>query len=188
MKEKEIKGSFMKPSKKKILKSKIKEINDSLYDSIINSDEKIEKIKIIFYGPRNDLLKQEEDPYKPVGTGNAFSKNYIEYKSNGDKDKALSIKDYLGEITPYLSDIINDHHSTQGEWKIYLTMAINLFSSKDSEDTHTMYSESDNIEVMIVNETNKIIEDLFDSLLQRHQHQKNSKESMIESEFVFDSH
>ena len=29
-------------------------------------------------------------------------------------------------IRPYLSDIINDH-KTQGEWKIQLTMAINLF-------------------------------------------------------------
>ena len=46
--------------------------------------------------------------------GNAFSSNYIEYKNNGDKDKTLSIKDYLDEIKPYLSDIINDH-KTQGE-------------------------------------------------------------------------
>ena len=31
--------------------------------------------------------------------GNAFSSNYIEYKSNGDKDKTLSIKDYLDKIS-----------------------------------------------------------------------------------------
>ena len=30
-------------------------------------------------------------------------------KSNGDENKTLSIKDYLDEINPYLSDIINDH-------------------------------------------------------------------------------
>ena len=41
--------------------------------------------------------------------------NYIEYKSNGDKDITLSIKDFLDEIKPYLSDIINNH-KTQGEW------------------------------------------------------------------------
>ena len=39
--------------------------------------------------------------------GNAFSSNYIEYKSIGDKDKNLSIRDYLDEIKPYLSDMIN---------------------------------------------------------------------------------
>ena len=27
----------------------------------------------------------------------------MEYKSNGDKDKTLSIKDYLDEMKPYLS-------------------------------------------------------------------------------------
>ena len=29
----------------------------------------------------------------PVKIGDAFSSNYIEYKSNGDKDKTLSMKD-----------------------------------------------------------------------------------------------
>ena len=47
-------------------------------------------------------------------------------------------------------------------------MAINFFSSKDSEETRTMYSKSDNIEIMMENEIDKIIEDLFDSFLQRH--------------------
>ena len=41
-------------------------------------------------------------------------------------------------------------------------MAIKFFSSKDSR---TMYSKSDNIEVMIGNETDKITEELFVSLL-----------------------
>ena len=87
-------------------------------------------------------------------------------------------------MKPYLSDIINDH-KTQGEWKIHLTMAINFFSSKDFEETRTMYRKSDNIEVMMGNEIDKIIEDLFDSFLQRYQ--KHLEESMTESEFVFDS-
>ena len=57
--------------------------------------------------------------------------------------------------------MINDH-KTQGEWKIKLTMAINFFSSKDSKETRTMYSSSDNIEVIIGIETDKIIDDIFD--------------------------
>ena len=80
---------------------------------------------------------------KRIRIGNAFSSNYIEYKSNGDKDKISSIKDYLDEIKPYLSDIINNH-KTQGEWKIHLTMAINFFYSKNSEEICTMHSRSDN--------------------------------------------
>ena len=59
----------------------------------------------------------KKDYYKSIRTGNAFSSNYIEYESNGDKDKNLSIYDYLDMVRQYLSDIINDH-KTQGEWKI----------------------------------------------------------------------
>ena len=69
-------------------------------------------------------------------------------------------------IRPYLSDLINDHNN-QGEWKIYLTMAINFISSTDS--TRTMHSKSDNIEIMTGNEIDEITEELFETLLQRYQ-------------------
>ena len=59
----------------------------------------------------------DEDYYNPIKTGNAFSSNYIEYESNGDKDKILLIKEYLDIIKPYLSTMINNHKA-QGEWKI----------------------------------------------------------------------
>ena len=135
----------------------------------------MEEIKKILYEPRNNIFKQEENNYKPVRIGKAFSSNYIKYKSNGDKGKTLSIKNYLDEIKPYLSGIINDH-KTQGEWKIHLTMAINVFSSKDSEEARTMYSPRDNIKVIVGIETDKIIEDLFYSFFQRYQ--KGLEESM----------
>ena len=77
-KRKEIKESLVQPSQKKILKSKIEEIKETLYDPIINTEEKIAEIKKILYDPRNNISKQEED-YKPVRIGNAFSSNYIEY-------------------------------------------------------------------------------------------------------------
>ena len=82
-----------------------------------------------------------------------------------------------------IKKITNDS-KTQGEWEIHLTMTINFFSSKDSEETCTMYSKSDNIKIMVGNETDKIIEDLFDSFLQRYQ--SNLEESMRGSEFAFD--
>ena len=63
-------------------------------------------------------------------------------------------------------------------------MAISIFSSKDSEETRTMYISSNNTEVVIGTETDIIIEDLFDSFLQRYQ--KVLEESMRRSEFVFD--
>ena len=44
-------------------------------------------------------------------------------------------------------------------------MAINFVSSKYSGESRTMDTFSDNIEIMIGNETDEIIEELFDSLL-----------------------
>ena len=58
-------------------------------------------------------------------------------------------------------------------------------SSKDSDETRTMHTKSNNIEIMIGNETDEIIRELFQSLLQRNR--EGSEESVRGSEFVFDS-
>ena len=110
-------------------------------------------------------------------TKGAFNDKYIQYESKGDKGKNLSMKKYLNTIRPYLSNAINDHktqgkwrihsgnkiieHKTQSGWKIQLTMAINFISSKDSDETHTMHTKSNNVEIMMGSETDEIIEELF---------------------------
>ena len=48
-------------------------------------------------------------------------------------------------------------------------MIINFVSSKDSDESRSMYTNSDNIEIMLGNETDEIIENLFKYLLQRYQ-------------------
>ena len=50
-------------------------------------------------------------------------------------------------IKPYLRDMIDDYKPKK-EWKIKLTMEINFISSKDSEETRTMYTKSHNIEMI----------------------------------------
>ena len=117
------------------------------------------------------------------------------------KGKNLSIKKYLNMVRQYLSDIINDHktqgkwrihsgnkiieHKTQSEWKIQLTMAINFISSKDSNETRTMHTKSNNIKFMMGSETDEIIEELFKSFSQKYQ--EGLEESIRGSEFVYDS-
>ena len=87
-------------------------------------------------------------------------------------------------IQKYLSDIINDHktrgllryHSGNKAWleetssnlKIQPTMAINFISSKDSDETRTMHIKSNNVEIMMGSETDEIIEELFESFLQKY--------------------
>ena len=122
-------------------------------------------------------------------------------KVGEDKEKNLSIKRYLKMIKPYLSDLINKHkthdsaryHSgnkswiekTFSEWKIQVTMTINFIYSKDSDETRTMHTKSNNVEIMVGSETNEIITDLFVSFLQKYQ--EGLEESMRGSEFVYDS-
>ena len=64
-------------------------------------------------------------------------------------------------------------------------MAINFISSKDSDETSTMHTKSNHVEIMIGSETNEIIQELFDSFLQKYQ--EGLEESMRGSEFVYDS-
>ena len=64
-------------------------------------------------------------------------------------------------------------------------MAINFISSKpDSDETRIMHIKSINTKIMIGSDTNEVIEELFKSLLKRHQ--ENLEEKLRGSEFVFD--
>ena len=70
--------------------------------------------------------KEEENYYKPVRVSNFWSNNYIEYESNSDRNKTLSVEEYLNNIRPYLKDIINNLKKSD-TWKIQLTIEITLF-------------------------------------------------------------
>ena len=128
-------------------------------------------------------LSISKDYYKPIIVKSASNNNYIQYESRGDK--ILSIKEYLSKIEPYLVDMINDYKN-KGEWIIQLTAEINFISPiPDSNETRTMVTKSINAEIMIGSETNEVIEDLFESLLQGYQEKLERK--MKGSEFNFDS-
>ena len=60
---------------------------------------------------------------------------------------------------------------TSSEWETDITMAINFFSLKDSDETRTMHTRSN--------------KHLFESFLQKYQ--EGLEESMRGSEFVYDS-
>ena len=53
-----------------------------------------------------NLFEEQEDYYVPVRVGNFLSNNYIEFKNNGDRNKALLVEEYLNKIRPYLKGII----------------------------------------------------------------------------------
>ena len=64
-------------------------------------------------------------------------------------------------------------------------MAINFISSKDSDETRILHTNSNNVEIIIGSETDDIIGDLFESFLQNYQ--EGLEESIRGSQFVYDS-
>ena len=80
----------MKKRKKEIRENK--ELNERLIKERIIRD-----IKKLF---------QQEDYYKPERVSNFWSNNYIEYESNGDKNRNLLLDEYLNKIEPYLRNMI----------------------------------------------------------------------------------
>ena len=128
------------------------------------------------------------DYYKPILVEISFKNNYKYYESRGDKDKKLSVKQYLYKIMPYLSDLINYHKAIRNqskEWKIQINMHVNFVSSNDTGEIRTIFVWSDNEEVRSGNETDDIIKGLLNSFLNNYQ-----KEEIIlrnGSNFVFES-
>ena len=126
--------------------------------------------------------KEKENYSRTVRVINFRGNNYVEYESNGDKNKAISVEECLNKIRPYLIDIINNLKKSD-TWKIQLTIANNFISSIDNDEERLMHSKSDNIEIMINDKADQIIKELFDSIKSRYQ---NNLKSMKGSEFVFD--
>ena len=50
----------------------------------------------------------DDDDYKSILVKSFFDENYKYYESRGDKDKKLSIEQYLDMIKPYLNNLINE--------------------------------------------------------------------------------
>ena len=104
--------------------------------------------------------------HKPILVKSGYSNNYIQYDSKGDK--ILTLKEYLALIEQYLRELINDYKN-KGEWKLQLIAEINFISLKPgSDETRVMHTKSDNEEIMTGSDTDEIIEELFESFLQRY--------------------
>ena len=118
-------------------------------------------------------------------------------------------------IRPYLRDLINDHKPTtelsneennsdtneennsdtnekdnsdteRGEWKLQLVMQNNCISTKNFEETRTIYSASKPVEIFMGTNTDDAIDGLFDALLQRFQ-QAIETSNDSENEFIHES-
>ena len=120
----------------------------------------------------------------------------MEYTSKGDRYENLSPKEYLNMIKPYLRDLINEHiptmelnnnnntdnnndnnnntdnynNNNRTEWKIQLTMQNSCIATRNFEETRTIFTKSEPVEIFMGVNTNDVIDRLFNTLLQRFQH------------------
>ena len=176
---KEIKDRLYKIEHQRNLSEEEKEENDEYLRKlvrILNNKEEYslyDRDDFDYYGIRDieNLFDEasEEDYYKPILVKSSFNGNYKYYESRGDKEKELSVKQYLNMIMPYLYDLINDHRIARRVWKIQINMRINFISSKHTGRTRTIYTWSNNVSIMQGKDTNDIIKELFESFLHDYQ-------------------
>ena len=56
-----------------------------------------------------EINENDEDYYKPILVKSSFKKGFKLYESRGDKNKTLSMEQYLNTIMLYLKELINNH-------------------------------------------------------------------------------
>ena len=64
-------------------------------------------------------------------------------KSNSDRNKTLSVEEYLNKIRPYLKDIINNLKKPETH-KIQLTIVNNFISSIDNNECNAFKKKDRN--------------------------------------------
>ena len=124
----------------------------------------------------------DKDYYKPKLNKSGYNKNCAQYESKGDK--IINLKEYLNLIDKYLRELLEEYKQKE-EWKVQLTIEVNFISLKPgSDETRIMYTRSDNIEIIFDDDNDDIIEQLFESSLQKYE--ENLQNKMRGSEFEFD--
>ena len=115
----------------------------------------------------------------------SFDNNYTEYEISGDKNKDLSLKQYIFKITPQLIDLINEKmNSTKDEQKTQLIIAVVFKHKTDPSKNYTFYVRSKNIVTLQEGDANDILNKLLDSFFENYEHEQNILHNG--SNYVFD--
>ena len=157
-------GNIVTKNNRKKIKKELYEIEkkqnfsdnekEEIYDHLVELVNTFDKKEEHKHSDRDDLdyfgIKELEhlfgntdnndNYYKRALVKTSFKDGYKYYESRGDKDKRLSVKQYLYMIMPYLSDLINDHRTIRNEsneWKIQLNVSVNFISSNDTGEIRT---------------------------------------------------
>ena len=103
------------------------------------------------------------------------------YRINGDKDKELSLIDYLYTVRPNVVNLMTK--KKVNERKVQLAISI-IFLNYITNDTAEKYVNSDNVIIRPTDDSNEITTKLCNSLL--HRYQETLENKMEGSSFAFD--
>ena len=151
--------NFFNKLKKSLISKNPRDNIDSVYYEDLNDydeypDEYADDDKYRKIGSVRTLFKGfDSDYYKLIITDCGYDgrdDNYIKYRSNGDKHKNSSPKEYLNLIRPYLRDLINDHKSTAE-----LNNSNNNTNNNNSNNTNNNANNSNNSNYSNSNNNNK---------------------------------
>ena len=154
---------------KQTIKEELYEIvkRQNVYNKLItlpnSNDNKEEYTRLDCCNLFNDL--DDDSYYKPILNINPNKENYKHYVSKVDKDKKLSMKQYLLMIIPHLFDSMNDHRDEISGWSIHLNMCIHFTNHASTALLYAHHIKSDTEEIRSDSETNKILNMLFKSFM-----------------------
>ena len=159
-----------------ITKKKLKEIENDFRELRHKfSKEEIDKFRKSLYNIKNYRNLYESEIRKA-------GKNLAELEEN-----LQSIKLFVDDENKNIDDIRRLFYvlkpkktdngfvdKTSGEWKIQLVIQNKCISSKNFEETRSVYSASNNIEIFIGSVTDEVIDRHFDTMLERFQEAKET--------------
>ena len=149
--------------KKKIPKTQKERILRYLIE-LINTLNKKEEYKYIDYDDLDYFrIKDREILFINITDGDYYKPTLVKsYEIRGDRDKKLSVKQYLTKIIPQLTELINEKKNNDNEQKIQLSMGVNFISSTDTRETRTFYVKRDNEDIRLGIDTSNIINKLYE--------------------------
>ena len=122
-------------------------------ESIINSIRNIFILEKENNGIKDRIVRdirrffdqQDDDYYKPKRVSNFWNNNFIEYESNGNRNKNLSLDEYLDKIRLWLRDIIFD-----------------LQESDNRKSSKQLHSKNDNVKFTSYNDAGNVVDEIFE--------------------------
>ena len=107
--------------------------NKAIEDRILSDIRNFFRLEKLHKAIKDSLLREirnffdngkEENYYKAVSVSNFWSNNYIEFESNSDRNKTLSVKEYRNQIRPNLENLINNLKKSDTAMTLHNTFRI----------------------------------------------------------------